>query len=71
MKIYREKLKVARGRSGGRPRGPSKSRLDPFRTEIEELLSNGSPLSFIAKRYGFSYTGLSSWMKKNSIFKGE
>jgi DNA invertase Pin-like site-specific DNA recombinase len=28
----------------GRPKGPGKSKLDPFRPEIEDLLNNGSSL---------------------------
>src|SRR5579859_3619887 len=35
----------------GRPRGNGKSKLDPYRPEIEGLLANGSTQKFIAKRY--------------------
>ena len=36
------RAKKAAGVKLGRPRGPGKSKLDPFRKEIEELLANGS-----------------------------
>ncbi|MDE0111158.1 MAG: hypothetical protein OXN84_02565, partial [Albidovulum sp.] len=36
----------------GRPKGPGKSKLDPYRPEIEAILQNGSTQKFIAKRYG-------------------
>ncbi len=35
----------------GRSKGPGKSKLDPFRPEIEALLNNGSSQKFISKRY--------------------
>jgi hypothetical protein len=35
----------------GRPSGPGKSKLDPYRPEIESLLANGSTQKFIAHRY--------------------
>jgi hypothetical protein len=35
----------------GRPTGPGKSKLDPYRPEIESLLANGSTHKFIARRY--------------------
>ena len=51
----------------GRPKGPGKSRLDPFRPEIVALLRNGSPKSFVAKRYAVSEPTLWNWLSKNSI----
>jgi len=57
----------ARGRLLGRPRGPGRSKLDPYRPEIEALLANGSPKTFIANRYNTSPLNLSLWMKKNKI----
>ncbi len=57
----------AKGVKLGRPKGPGKSRLDPFRPEIEALLKNGSPKSFIAKRYSISEPTLFNWLKKNKI----
>jgi DNA invertase Pin-like site-specific DNA recombinase len=51
----------------GRPKGPGKSRLDPFRPEIVALLRNGSPKSFVAKRYSVSEPTLYNWIDKNKI----
>lgn len=51
----------------GRPRGPGKSKLDPYRVEIEALLANGSTQKFIAGRYGTSEANLSNWMKKHGL----
>jgi len=53
----------------GRPKGPGKSKLDPFRSEIEALLSTGSSQKFIAGRYKVTEPTLCNWMKKNSIKK--
>ena len=35
----------------GRPSGTGKSKLDPYRLEIEALLANGSTEKFIAQSY--------------------
>ncbi|MGA3119008.1 MAG: hypothetical protein ABSF90_31880 [Syntrophobacteraceae bacterium] len=51
----------------GRPKGPGKSKLDPFRPEIVALLRNGSPKSFVAKRYQVSEPTLYNWIDKNGI----
>ena len=56
--------KRARGERLGRPPGPGKSKLDQFRPEIEALLKNGTPKTFIAKRYGTSASNLHLWLKK-------
>lgn len=61
---------AARKKAGvklGRPKGPGKSRLDPFRPEIVALLRNGSPKSFVAKRYQVSEPTLWNWLSKNQI----
>jgi DNA invertase Pin-like site-specific DNA recombinase len=57
----------AKGVKLGRPPGPGKSKLDPYREEIEQLIRNGSTKAFIAKRYGTSQTNLYNWLKKNQI----
>ena len=59
--------KKARGEKLGRPPGPRKSKLDPFRPEIEALLKNGATKIFIAKRYGTSPANLHLWLKKGII----
>ncbi|MGO9373010.1 MAG: recombinase family protein [Syntrophobacteraceae bacterium] len=51
----------------GRRKGPGKSRLDQYRVEIVALLRNGSPKSFIAKRYKVSEPTLYNWISKNQI----
>lgn len=51
----------------GRPRGVGKSKLDPFRLEIEALLANGSTQKFIAQRYGTTEANLSRWLKKHGL----
>ena len=62
----RQGLLAARkkGKLLGRPKGPGKSKLDPFKPEIEALLKNGSSKTFIAKRYKTSLTNFYKWMKK-------
>lgn len=49
----------------GRPRGVGKSKLDPYRPEIEALLANGSTQKFIAQRYRTTEANLSRWLKKH------
>lgn len=51
----------------GRPPGIGKSKLDPFRLEIEALLRNGSRQNFIAKRYRTTPSNFSNWMRKGEI----
>ncbi len=57
----------AQGRIGGRPKGPGKSKLDPFKQEIIALLNNGSTKSFIAKRYHTTDANFWNWLKKNNM----
>ncbi len=65
------RAKKASGVKLGRPRGPGKSKLDPYQPEIEALLANGSTQRFIAKRYGTSEVNLSNWIKKRGLKRGE
>lgn len=61
---------AARKKAGvklGRPRGVGKSKLDPYRPEIEALLANGSTQKFIARRYGTTEANLSRWLKKHRL----
>ena len=69
----REALRArkASGKPLGRPKGPGKSKLDPFRPEIEALLASGSTQKFIAKRYNTTPGNFANWMKKNGIKKPE
>jgi len=61
------KAAKAKGVKLGRPKGPGKSKLDPFRIEIEAMLANGSTKVFIADRYKVALPTLYNWMKKNKI----
>jgi DNA invertase Pin-like site-specific DNA recombinase len=61
----------AKGRQLGRPPGPGKSRLDPFKPEIEALLKNGSRKNFIAARYKVTPGTLTHWLKRHGLDKLE
>ena len=61
------RAKKAAGFKLGRPRGPGKSKLDPFQPEIEALLANGSTQKFIARRYGTTEGNLHNWLKKRGL----
>ena len=61
------RVKKEQGIKLGRPRGKGKSKLDPYRPEIEALLLNGSTQKFIANRYKTTEANLHHWLKKNSI----
>ena len=63
------KARQAAGVKLGRPKGPGKSKLDPYRLEIKALLKNGSRLNFIAARYNVTVPTLLNWIKKNNIDK--
>ncbi len=63
------RARKAAGLPLGRPKGPGKSKLDPFRAEIEALLMNGSTQRFIAKRYKATPANLSNWIKKHGLKK--
>lgn len=51
----------------GRPKGPGKSKLDPYKDEIVALLRNGSHKKFVAQRYGTTPTNLHLWIKKRNL----
>ena len=63
------RARKAAGLPMGRPKGPGKSKLDPYRPEIEALLANGSTQKFIAKRYQTTPANLSNWIKRTGIKK--
>ena len=63
------RAKKAAGVKLGRPKGPGKSKLDPYRPEIEALLANGSTQKFIAIRYGTTESNISNWLKKRGLKK--
>lgn len=63
---------AARKRAGvtlGRPRGVGKSKLDPYRAEIEQMLAGGVTQKFIAQKFGTTPTNLGRWMKKHGLRK--
>jgi len=68
-KRTKEGLRAARakGRIGGRPKGPGKSKLDPHKDEIIALLRNGATKSFCARKFGTSPENFHNWAKKNKI----
>jgi DNA invertase Pin-like site-specific DNA recombinase len=61
------KARKAAGVKLGRPKGPGKSKLDPYREEIMALLKNGSTQSYVAKRYGTTPPNLNNWLRKHGI----
>lgn len=63
------RAKKAAGIALGRPKGPGKSKLDCYKTEIEALLNNGSTKTFIARRYGTTPANLLNWLSKHSFNK--
>ena len=63
------RVKKAAGMRLGRPPGPGKSRLDPYRPEIEALLANGSTKRFVARRYGTSASNLHLWLRQRGLGK--
>lgn len=61
------RARKAAGVKLGRPKGPGKSKLDPYREEIIALLRKGSTKTFVAKRYGSTPENLWNWLKKHKI----
>lgn len=69
----KEALQVAKmaGKRLGRPKGAQASKLDKVKSEIINLLSMGSTVTAIAKRYGMTPSAVFYWMKKRGIRRGE
>ena len=61
------RFKKSQGMILGRPPGPGKSKLDPYRPEIEGLLANGSTQKFVARRYQTTEANLHNWLKKRGL----
>lgn len=59
----------AKGSKLGRPKGPGKSKLDQYRTEIESMLKTGVQKKYIAKKYGITQVGLFNWLKRHNLDK--
>ena len=65
----KEALK-ARKKAGvklGRPKGPGKSKLDPFKDEITSMLKVGVTKVKVAKKYNVYISTLNNWLEKNEI----
>lgn len=65
----KEALK-ARKKAGvklGRPEGPGKSKLDPFKDEITSMLKVGVTKVKVAKKYNVYVSTLNNWLEKNGI----
>jgi DNA invertase Pin-like site-specific DNA recombinase len=65
----KEGLAAARAKGSllGRPKGPGKSKLDPYKEEIVALLKTGSRKSYIAKRCHRTEANLLHWLKKRGL----
>ena len=61
------RARKAAGVKLGRPKGPGKSKLDPFREEIVAMLKNGSTKTYLSKKYCTSLPNFYNWLKKNNI----
>jgi DNA invertase Pin-like site-specific DNA recombinase len=57
----------AEGKLLGRPKGPGKSKLDPYKEEIIALLKTGSTKTYLAKKYGVTPPTLYNWLNKRQI----
>ena len=62
------RARKAAGVKLGRPKGPGRSKLDGHRDEILALLNNGSPKTWVARKYGTTRTNLYNWLQKNSLW---
>lgn len=61
------KARKAAGVKLGRPKGPGKSKLDPFKEEIIALLKNGSTKTWVANKYDCTLPNLYNWLKQNDV----
>jgi DNA invertase Pin-like site-specific DNA recombinase len=61
------RFKKSQGMILGRPPGPGKSKLDPYRPEVEGLLTNGSTQKFVAGRYQTTKANLHNWLEKRGF----
>ena len=51
----------------GRPKGPGKSKLDPYKEEITALLKTGVAKARVARKYKVAVTTLLNWLEKNAV----
>jgi len=57
----------AKGKRLGRPPGPGKSKLDPYKDEIQALLKTGSRQNYIAKKYGVTPGTVLNYIKRHDL----
>ncbi|KPZ17386.1 recombinase family protein [Pseudomonas syringae group genomosp. 3] len=65
------RARKAAGQVLGRPRGVGKSKLNPFRADIETLLNNGTTKTFIAERYQTTPANLHNWLKTRGLARSQ
>jgi DNA invertase Pin-like site-specific DNA recombinase len=56
-----------RGVKLGRPKGPGKSRLDPSRDKIVEMLGYGVPVKRLAEDYGVTEATLHRYLNRRGL----
>ena len=61
--------KKAGGIKLGRPKGPGKSKLDPYREQIQEFLDKDVSMLSISKIIGVSYPTLFHYVKQRKMLK--
>ncbi len=61
--------KKAEGIRLGRPKGPGKSKLDPYQAQIHEFLDKDVSLRSISKILGVSYPTLFHYVKQRKMIK--
>ena len=57
----------AKGRLIGRPKGPGRSKLDPDKDRILELLRRGVPKTTVARQFDTTSANLHTWLRKRGI----
>jgi len=63
-------IKKSMGVRLGRPPGPGKSKLTPYKEQIQEYLDKNMSMLSIAKLIEVSYTTIYNFIRKNNMLKG-
>ncbi len=63
-------LKKAMGVKLGRPKGPGKSKLEPFKEQIQGYLDKDISMLSISRLLDVSYTTMHNFIRKNKLLKG-
>ncbi|NLD38014.1 MAG: recombinase family protein [Desulfatiglans sp.] len=68
-KRTKEALRVRKekGVKLGRPQGPGKSKLDPYKEEIISMLKTGVSKAHVARKYNCTALNLRNWIEKNGL----